>query len=374
MPPVPRAPGSCPPWAGSSTAMCSPPCWVWVQEGEPPDPATRPGVGVAAGLVAAGLLGAGCCACEGVSDGETKAPARSAMHSGPNMETNLIWKMFFTYSSIPNPLHSGVRRSDDQRLQFGPFEQGIGACQIFLLECSPTCQRILGSLFPFYAGGRGIRRGPQFGAVYDDQKPRERPLDLWERLVLLARKSLPKQSKICVTIGLDRRFHPLFQFLQCRQKLAAGAGILLARVDLLSQIAGLLQRYRDFTQSCCKFRRQAELSRQRVWLRFHAWVQLNNQRLRGALAVRRKFHRIVARHRQWSCRAPERSPNALRQRVSKVPDESVHSCVCQKRFRVAHPLHLNWHVVRICLVQDVIARKSPNQLSFGVEDFQLDGR
>ena len=220
--------------------MFSPPCWVCVPNGEAADPATLPGVGVAAGLVAAGLLGAGCCACEGVSDGETKAPAISAMHSGPNIETNLIWKMFFTYSSIPNPLPSGVRRSKEQRLQFGPFKQGIGACQIFLLERSPTRQRILRSLFPFYAGGRGIRRGPQFGAVYDDQKPRERPLDLLERFVLIARQSLPKQSKVSVAIRLDRRFHTLFQFLQRRQKLAVGAGILLARVDLLSQIAGLL--------------------------------------------------------------------------------------------------------------------------------------
>src|SRR5437899_1505060 len=282
MPPVPRARGSVPPCAGSSTRMLRPPCWVCVPNGEAADPATLPGVGVAAGLVAAGALEAGCCACDGVSDGETKAPAISAMHSSPNIETNLIWKMFFTYSSIPNPLPSGVRRSKEQRLQFGPFKQGIGACQIFLLERSPTRQRILRSLFPFYAGGRGIRRGPQFGAVYDDQKPRERPLDLLERFVLIARQSLPKQSKVSVAIRLDRRFHTLFQFLQRRQKLAVGAGILLARVDLLSQIADLLCCYRDFTQSCRKFRREAELPRQCVWLRFHARIQLDNQRLRGA--------------------------------------------------------------------------------------------
>src|SRR5207249_4054883 len=297
MPPVPRAPGSVPPCAGSSTTMFSPPCGVCVPNGEAADPATLPGVGVAAGLVAAGLLGAGCCACDGVSDGETNTPATRATDNSPSKERNFIRRILLTHDSIPNPALSRVRRSKDQRLQFGSFEQGIGACQIFLLERGPTRQRILRGLFPFYAGGRGIRRGPQFGAVYDDQKPGERPLDLWERFVLLARKSLPKQSKICVTIGLDRRFHPLFQFLQCRQKLAAGAGILLARVDLLSQIAGLLQRYRDFTQSRCKFRRQAELPRQRVGLRFHAWVWLDSQRLRAALAVRRKFHCVVTWHR-----------------------------------------------------------------------------
>src|SRR5690349_6786133 len=253
MPPVPRAPGSVPPCAGSSTTMLRPDCCPCVPNAEVAGPVDPPAVGDAVGFVA-GALGAGCCACEGVSEGETKAPARSAMHNSPNIETNLIWKMFFTYSSIPNPLPSGVRRSKGQRLQFGPFKRRIGACQIFFLERSPTRQRILRSLFPFYAGGRGIRRGPQFGAVHDDQKPRERPLYLWERLVLLARQSLPKQSKICIAIGFHRCFRFLFQFLQSCQKLAVAAGILLARVDLLSQIADLLQRNRDFTQSCCKFR------------------------------------------------------------------------------------------------------------------------
>src|SRR5207249_10930724 len=72
--------------------------------------------------------------------------------------------------------------------------------------------------------------------------------------------------------------------------------------------------------------------------------------------------------------SPERSAHALRHRIAKVPDESVHARLRQKRFRIAHPLHLNWHVVGICLVQDVIARESPHQVSFGVEDFQLNRR
>src|SRR5439155_157280 len=170
MPPVPRAPGSVPPCAGSSTTMFSPPCWVCVPNGEAADPATLPGVGVAAGLVAAGALAAGCCACDGVSDGETSTPARRATDNSPIKEREFIRRILLTYNSIPNPSLSRVRRRNNQRLQFSSFEQCIHARYIALLECSPTRQRLLRRLFPPYAGDRGIGRGPQFGAVHDDQK------------------------------------------------------------------------------------------------------------------------------------------------------------------------------------------------------------
>src|SRR6267154_2039616 len=104
MPPVPRAPGSVPPCAGSSTARLSPPCCACEPNGEATAPATPPcGEGAAAVACDAGVAGAGCCVCEGAGDGETITAARSATHSSPSRERDLIRRMFLTYSSIPNP-------------------------------------------------------------------------------------------------------------------------------------------------------------------------------------------------------------------------------------------------------------------------------
>src|SRR6267154_612117 len=96
MPPVPRAPGSVPPWAGSSTTMLSPACWACAPNGEPPDPATPPCGEVAGGLAAGRVPGAGCWVCEGAWDGETITVARGATKSSPIREGNLIRRMFRT--------------------------------------------------------------------------------------------------------------------------------------------------------------------------------------------------------------------------------------------------------------------------------------
>ena len=112
--------------------------------------------------------------------------------------------------------------------------------------------------------------------------------------MLFARKRESKQSKFSITIGLDRRFHFLLQFLQSRQEFGVAARLLLARVDLLSEVAGMLQRHRDFTQSCCKLRSQSKLPVEHVLRRFHTRIQLDRQRLRAALAVRRELHRVVS--------------------------------------------------------------------------------
>src|SRR5947209_7846934 len=96
MPPVPRAPGSVPPCAGSSTTMLRPDCCPCVPNAEAAAPVAPPGVGDAAGLVVAGAPGAGCCACEGVSDGETKTPARRPTTSSPIKERDFIRRMLLT--------------------------------------------------------------------------------------------------------------------------------------------------------------------------------------------------------------------------------------------------------------------------------------
>ena len=191
--------------------------------------------------------------------------------------------------------------------------------------------------------------------------------------MLLTRSGKPKQHEIGVAIGLDRRFNLLYQPLQGGQKFSVGTRILPAFLDLLSQVADLLQRQRDFSQSRSKLGGQAKLPHHCVLRSFHTRVQLDRQRLRATLAVRRELHGVVARHCQRSGRSPERSANTFRQRVTKIPYESVHSCLGQKRLRVAQPVELKLHVIWVGLVQFVVARKSSHQLSFRVEDLQLDG-
>src|SRR5260370_6983752 len=67
--------------------------------------------------------------------------------------------------------------------------------------------------------------------------------------MLSARWGKPKQSKIAVAIGLDCRFNLFLKFLQSREKLGVAARLLLACLDLLSDVTDLLYRHRNFTQS-----------------------------------------------------------------------------------------------------------------------------
>src|SRR5216684_2831062 len=152
--------------------------------------------------------------------------------------------------------------------------------------------------------------------------------------MLSARWGKPKQSKIAVAIGLDCRFNLFLKFLQSREKLGVAARLLLACLDLLSDVTDLLYRHRNFTQSRRNPGGQLKLPHQSVLRCFHARIQLDRQRLRAAFAVGCELHSIFTRHRQRAGWSPERTANALRQRVMKVPHESVHSRPGQKRLRV----------------------------------------
>src|SRR6266571_2631050 len=186
MPPVPRAPGSVPPCAGSSTTMLRPPCWGCPLNEEVADPAIPP-CGEAAG---GGVPGAGCCVREGAGEEKTIAAPMKTKVSAPNSKRSLIRTMFPTSSSISNlfvkpcraeqataakkgrpqrcPLMLNriysapnlVRRgrfSDGHRLQVGFSEHCIDACKIFSLKRAPARQRVHCGLFPLLACGCGIR-------------------------------------------------------------------------------------------------------------------------------------------------------------------------------------------------------------------------
>ena len=86
-------------------------------------------------------------------------------------------------------------------------------------------------------------------------------------------------------MGLDRRFNLFLQPSQNLLQLGAVGRILLARVDLLSEVTDLLQRQRNFAQSRCDPGGQPKLPHERILRRFHTRIQLDRQRLRAALAV-----------------------------------------------------------------------------------------
>src|SRR6266481_9601625 len=207
MPPVPRAPGSVPPCAGSSTTMLRPPCCGCPLNGEVADPAIPPCGEAAGGFTGGGVPGAGCCVCEGAGEEKTIAAPVKITESAPNSERSLIRTMFPTSSSISNlsvkprgakqatPAKKGrpqrcplmlnriysarslVRRrrfSDGHRLQIGFFEHCIDACKIFSLKHAPACQRVHCSLFPLLACGCGVRCRRSVGALHDKQQSIQR--------------------------------------------------------------------------------------------------------------------------------------------------------------------------------------------------------
>src|SRR6266568_38210 len=160
-----------------------------------------------------------------------------------------------------------VRRrgfSDGHRLQIGFFEQCIDACKILSLKRAPARQRVHCGLFPLLARGCGIRCRRSVGALHDKQQPIQRRRNFGKRFMVFAWSRESKQHELGVAVRLHRRFHLFTQALQSHQQLAVAMRVLLARFNLLSEVAYLLQRRRGFTQSCCQLPCQLKLPNQRA--------------------------------------------------------------------------------------------------------------
>src|SRR5260370_12413663 len=358
MPPVPRAPGSVPPCAGSSTTMLRPPCCVCPLNGEAADPGIPPCGEAAGGFAGAGVPGAVCWVCDGAGDEKTIAAPVKTTESAPNSERSLIRTMFPTSCSISNlsvkprgakqataakkgrpqrcPLmlnriysaRNLVRRgrfSDGYRRHVRFFEHSIDACKIFSLKRAPARQRVHCGLFPFLACGCGIRCRRGVGALHDKQQPIQRRRNFGKRFMVFAWSSESKQHELGVAVRLHRRFHLFTQPLQSRQQLAVAMRVLLARFNLLSEVAYLLQRRRDFTQSRCQLPCQLKLPNQRALSCLPSRLHLDCQRLFAALSVAAELHNVVSRHGQRTGLSAERGANAPLRRVLQVPDDPVHA-------------------------------------------------